>query len=123
MPAAAAHHIGLLPAVRQEPRDDCNAHERALAAISVRNHKEALPILRHSKETWDDEHVPAVYIAQLDGDVEALEKTLGDLRVRDTALLALKRMRREDVLRKIADDEQHAARVAARAVLDGKLGP
>lgn len=100
------------------------AVERALVAISVRNYRAALPTLQKLvlNESVGYKHVLAVYLSQLAGDVEAVKAAVGDARLRDTALLALKRMGSEDVLRKIADDPKNPAHEPATLVLQGRLG-
>lgn len=99
------------------------AVDRALVAVSVQNYRSALPTLHKLalNESIGDKHVLAVYISQLAGDVEAVTAALGDSRVRDTALLALKRMGQQDVLRRIAEDRQNPAHEPAKLVLEGRL--
>lgn len=108
------------------PRAFSAAVERALVAVSVRDYRAVLPALRKlaDNESIGDKHVLAVYIAQLSGDVETVRTSVGDPRVRNTALLALKRMGQTEVLRQVADDRTNPAstREAARFILDGKLG-
>jgi hypothetical protein len=100
------------------------ARQRALAAIAAANYRIALPTLQKlsEDESVGDKHVLALYISQLSGDVEAVKVAVGDSRLRDTALLALKRMGKEEVLRQIAEDRANPAREAAALVLQGRLG-
>lgn len=99
------------------------AVERALAAISVQNYRAALPTLRKlaTNDAIGNKHVLAVYISQLSGDVEAVQAAVGDSRVRDTALLALRRMGKADVLRQISEDRSNPAHEAAALALQGRL--
>jgi hypothetical protein len=101
------------------------ARQDALAAIAAQNYKPALPALRMLAEddTVGDRHVLAVYIAQLSGDVDTVKAAVSDESLRDKALVALKRMGKDDVLRKVAEDRSNPAvtREAARLALAGKL--
>jgi hypothetical protein len=99
------------------------AQAHALAAIAEQNYRPALPTLQRMnlRENVKDRHVLAVYIAQLSGDVDAVEAAVSDGRVRDKALLALKRMGKEERLRAIAADPRNPAREAAELVLAGKI--
>jgi hypothetical protein len=103
--------------------DLTHVQERALIAISVQDHRDALPALKKLENTWPYKHVIQVYIAQLSGDASSLERYVGDPRVTNISLQALRRMGREEVVRAIADDPKSPAQKAARAVLDGKIGP
>jgi hypothetical protein len=99
------------------------ARQSAIAAVGAQNYRAALPTLRKLADdvTVADKHVLAVYIAQLSGDVAAVKAAVANSRLRDTALLALKRMGKEDLLRLIAEDRTNPAREAAALALEGRL--
>lgn len=100
------------------------ARQRARSAVAAQNYRAALPVLKKLAEdkTVADQHVLAVYIAQLSGDADAVKAAVGDSRLRDTALLALKRMGKEDILRQIAEDRANPAHESAALALQGRLG-
>ena len=112
------------PDLSSERKGDVTyVQERALMAISVQDHRAALPVLKKLEGSFPYKPLIDVYIAQLSGDISAIEKYIEDPRATSPALLVLKRMGKLEILGRIANDPANPARKAAQAVLTGAVGP
>jgi hypothetical protein len=111
-----------VPAEQSRKSDLTWAQERAMEAVSVRNHKSALPALRVLERTHAHPHLVRVYIAQLSGDTDALTAATRDPFAL-TALLALHRMGEDNLIKAIATDSRHPAKDVAALVLRGEVDP
>ena len=111
------------PVVAKESEPDLiYVQERAMMAVSVNNYRAALPAIQELEKTSPHKKLVAVYAAQLSGDVESLQRAVKDDFTAETALFALKRMGKSDIVKRIAEDRTDPANRAAVAVLSGRTG-
>ena len=97
---------------------------RALEGISVAHYRPALKTLQQLQaQGWKNQDLLRIYIAQLSDDVPTLRNYVDKPFLSTYALVALKRMGQEDLLRSLSTDQQYAYRDRARAALDGTLTP
>jgi hypothetical protein len=101
--------------------------ERAIEVVSYRNYRPGLAALK-ALETGGPPYAQSwrwlpIYIAQLSGDHETVLAYASDPERFSWALRALKRMGRDDLLRKLADDVKYRFRGLARDLLTAEPNP
>jgi len=97
---------------------------RALEGISVAHYRPALKALQQMQARgWKNQDVLRIYIAQLSNDVATLKIYMDKPFLSTYALVALKRMGQEDLLRSLSVDHQYAYHERAGAALNGTLTP
>jgi hypothetical protein len=122
LPSLVAFLASRPPVLKDEEQALDATVQLAVDAVVKHNYAPALDALRDLEARgWRNVELP-VHIAQLSGNADVLRTFLDSPRLHSTALLAFKRLGKDDVLAELAQNPNYRYRDAARLAIAGKLG-